>query len=301
MIIIDRDADRKLMQTLEALRIEPDTTRCLHFKTPKEMLAKSNLQLLQHHIMTSLEQRLPSLPSQVYLCEDGDVFILAPQMQGKQARQVILDVGTHLNIPADDRLANFYELDAHVNKLLILVEEKVEKRYKLEQSMRDAREEQKAQVKKQSILSSIMLTEKIPDIHTRRSERTTIEIMVIEDDAFSRRLVEKVMKNVGLITSLASAETSLDTYTRVAPDMLFLDINLPDVTGHDLLQQIIKIDAHAYVVMLSGNADRSNITTSIQYGAKGFIAKPFTTEKLFQYIKRCPTIQHKRDLHAPAY
>ncbi|MFZ4125339.1 MAG: response regulator [Rickettsiales bacterium] len=301
MIIIDHEADRKLMQTLEALRVEPDTTRCLHFKVPQSSMTESESRLLQHHIVTSVEQRLPSLPSQVYMCEDGEVFILAPEMQGKQARQVILDVGTQLNIPADDKLASLYELDAHVNKLLLMVEAKVEKRRKLEQAMRAAREEQEAHVKKQSILLSLSLTEKISDIHTRRLERTNIEMMVIEDDAFSRRLVEKVMKNVGTLTSLASAELAFDTYTRVAPDILFLDINLPDVTGHDLLEQIMRLDPHAYVVMLSGNADRSNITTSMQRGAKGFIAKPFTTEKLFQYLDRCPTIQQKRETHARAH
>ena len=125
--------------------------------------------------------------------------------------------------------------------------------------------------------------------------------MVIEDDAFSRRLVEKVMKNVCTLTSLGSAETALDAYTLSAPDMLFLDINLPDVSGLDLLEKIRKIDPNAYIVMLSGNADRVNITTAMQLGARGFVAKPFTTEKLFQYVNRCPTILKKREAHARAH
>ncbi len=96
------------------------------------------------------------------------------------------------------------------------------------------------------------------------------------------------------MTGLSVATYALDKYTNIAPDILFLDINLPDVTGHELLEKILILDPDAYVIMLSGNCDRDNITQAISKGAKGFIAKPFTKDKLFQYIDRCPTIALKQ-------
>jgi DNA-binding NtrC family response regulator len=114
--------------------------------------------------------------------------------------------------------------------------------------------------------------------------------MLIEDDAFSRKLVENVVGKQYEITSLATADQALNTYARTAPNLLFLDIDLPDVTGHELLAKIMALDPEAHVVMLSGNADRENISKALGIGAKGFVAKPFTRDKLFQYISRCPTI-----------
>ena len=128
------------------------------------------------------------------------------------------------------------------------------------------------------------------NITQRRAKRNHPEIMIIEDDPFSRRLVENTLLKKYPLTGLAEATYALDTYTRIAPDVLFLDINLPDVTGHELLEKIIIIDPDAYVVMLSGNSDRHNITQAMSKGAKGFVAKPFSKEKLFHYIEHCPTI-----------
>ncbi len=67
---------------------------------------------------------------------------------------------------------------------------------------------------------------------------------------------------------------------------------MPDVTRHELLEKIITIDPEAYIIMLSGNASQANIVQAMSLGAKGFIAKPFSREKIFQYIDRCPTIKH---------
>jgi two-component system chemotaxis response regulator CheY len=128
------------------------------------------------------------------------------------------------------------------------------------------------------------------EIDQRRSSRKSPHFMIIEDDVFSRRLVENVLQKQYPLTGLGEATNSLQTYSRIAPDLLFLDINLPDVTGHELLERIISIDPKAYVIMLSGNADRENIMQAMRKGAKGFVAKPFTKDKLFQYIERCPTI-----------
>jgi two-component system chemotaxis response regulator CheY len=125
----------------------------------------------------------------------------------------------------------------------------------------------------------------------RRLDRLDVEVMVIEDDAFSRRLVETAINKQYRVTALGETENALRTYLQLAPNLLFLDINLPNVSGHDLLNRILALDPKAFVVMLSGNCDRDNVMQAMQAGAKGFVAKPFTRDKLFQYIERCPTIK----------
>ena len=83
-------------------------------------------------------------------------------------------------------------------------------------------------------------------------------------------------------------------YVNKAPDVLFLDIGLPDIDGHAVLEKIFKLDPDAYVVMFSGNKDRDNVMKAVELGAKGFVGKPFTSEKLLQYIQKSPFIQAKQ-------
>jgi two-component system chemotaxis response regulator CheY len=59
---------------------------------------------------------------------------------------------------------------------------------------------------------------------------------------------------------------------------------LPDISGLSVLKCIHEADPDAKVVMLTANSSEKNIKEAINHGAKGFIAKPFTREKLFAYI-----------------
>lgn len=230
MLVIDRDTERKMIHVLETLRIESEPTRCVHFKAP----SNSSDILLKDMLLEAVERRTPTLQARLFCCDDGDLFIVTPEISSKEARQLMLDMGNQLGIPADDSLASVYELDLHVQKVMLLVEEKIEKRRQLHETMRRQSEEQETERRRSAILSSVALAEKISDIAQRRQERPTGELMIIEDDPFSRRLVERVMQKLYPIASLGSAELALDTYTRVAPDIVFLDINLPDVTGEGL-------------------------------------------------------------------
>ena len=84
------------------------------------------------------------------------------------------------------------------------------------------------------------------------------------------------------------------SYVNKAPDVLFLDIGLPDINGHEVLEKLFKLDPDAYVVMFSGNGDKENIMKAVELGAKGFVGKPFSQEKLLQYIQKSPFIQEKQ-------
>lgn len=288
MILIDENADNKLLRALEVLRAEPDATRCIYFN----LMDKPAISGMTEKVIESIQRHLPSLNAQVYLCQDGDIYILAPGIPSKEGRKFILDIATHANIPASDNWVGFYDVSLKINRLLVTVEKKLEKRSNKAESIQKQFAMEQAERKRQTILNNNAPSHRLHDIAVRRKSRSKPELMIIEDDSFSRRLVENVLQKQYPLTALDKADLALATYVNLAPDMLFLDINLPDVTGHELLERIIELDPNAYIVMLSGNCDQTNITEAMSKGAKGFIAKPFTRDKLFQYIDRCPTIQH---------
>lgn len=287
MLVIDEHADIKLAGRLEQLRAEPDGTRCIYFP----LMGKPYAERLREPLLQSAQTHIPSVNTQVYLCEDGDIFILAPTLASKDAKHLMLDAAQHAGVPAGDDFASLHEISLHANKLLVTLEQKQEKRRREKEAQEKKREEEQAARKRASILNSTPMAD-AQSIAARRAGRAAPELMIIEDDIFSRRLVENVLQKQYPLTALASAESALATYARLAPDLLFLDINLPDVTGHELLEKIIALDPKAYVIMLSGNSDKDNILQAITRGAKGFIAKPFTRDKLLQYLERCPTLTH---------
>jgi two-component system chemotaxis response regulator CheY len=287
MIVIDKIADIKLTKRLEQLRIVPDATRCVYFK----LMGKETPDNLREKIIATLQANQNIENLQIYFCDDGDIFILAPNFSVKDGNSFIWEIASYLQMKVDS-FANFYETSSHINRLLLILEQKFEQRQQDEELRRKKNEQLQTIRKRQNILN-ISAHENYQQIKNRREKHDIPELLIIEDDAFSCRLVEKVLEKKYPLTALHEATNALETYARIAPDILFLDINLPDVTGHELLERIIKIDPEAYVIMLSGNADKHNIMQAMSHGAKGFIAKPFTRDKLFQYIERCPTINHE--------
>ena len=287
MLLIDQGSETKLMAALETLRAEPDNSRCIYFS----QMGKPAITGLKEKIIEAAKQHIASVDTKLYLCGDGDIFILAPLIHSKDGKHFILDVASYANLPAGDDWVLFHDVAPQVNRLLTIVEQKVEKLHKAEEEKHKLQEQQQHERKRHAILNGGG-KHTSEDIKNRRARHATPELMIIEDDVFSRRLVENVLQKHYPLTALDNADQALSTYAIKAPDMLFLDINLPDVTGHELLEKIIALDPQAYVIMLSGNADQTNIVQAMSKGAKGFIAKPFTRDKLFQYINRCPTIKH---------
>lgn len=288
MMLINEYAESKLAEALEELKAGPATARCLSFRLAGSMVADD----FKETFFVLAQRHLPAVDAHIYLCGDGDIFILAPTLPSKEGKEFILSIASVLGRPAGEEWVSFHELPLHVHALLNAVEQKLDRLHKAEEARRRLLEQQQHERKRHAILNGGTLGGQ-ENIQSRRAGHKTPEMMIIEDDAFSRRLVENVLQNKYSLTALGEATYALDTYSRIAPDLLFLDINLPDVTGHELLEKILTLDPHAYVIMLSGNCDRENITQAMSKGAKGFVAKPFTKEKLFQYIERCPTITHQ--------
>lgn len=283
MIIIDEGASGKLIQTLKAMT-DLDTSYCLRLYAAAE--GKEPVRAV---VVAQAQEHLPD--ANLYICEDGEALLLVQDIAPKECRKALLAIAEALAIQPAEKVGELYDLGVQIGELMILLQTKVDHQHRAEEILAKQREQreaaERAAQKRKAVLE---LPDNVPDINAQRRKRSHPELMIIEDDPFSRRLVENVVAKKYHLTELASAEDALSTYADLAPDVLFLDINLPNVTGHELLEKIITLDPKAYVVMLSGNADRTNVMQAMQHGAAGFVAKPFSRDRLFQYIERCPTI-----------
>lgn len=115
-------------------------------------------------------------------------------------------------------------------------------------------------------------------------------VLLIEDDRTTRRIVSNALgPHCNLMASI-NAGKGMSHYKDFNPDLVFLDLELPDGSGHDILQWIIRNDPGAYIVLFSANCDSENIEKARYNGAKGYVHKPFDLIQMMYHIQACPRL-----------
>jgi len=288
MIIIDERVEETFLHHIEKSRALPQAGKCLHLTlSPLEKTSRIREVEL-------ISQEFGSSEDMAFFLPDGESFLFSSKLSPRLLRPALAELNTRLGYCSVDLLSDLMDVHASWAHLFSLARERVH-------SIHDAANEQKrlqAQAHRNKLRQDIIHTpvdeHLINTIEQRRNRRDKPVVLLVEDEAFSRKLVEGSLSELYDVESAEDGQSAIMNYARLAPDIMFLDIELPDISGHDVLQRIEKMDPHAYVVMLSGNADKQHITTAMAEGARGFIAKPFTREKLRQYIENAHTIKNAR-------
>jgi CheY-like chemotaxis protein len=135
---------------------------------------------------------------------------------------------------------------------------------------------------------------RISSIPVRRKKRKAPTVMVVEDDRFTASCAANFLSKDYELIYAKNGEEAIINYIEGAPDMVFLDIHLPGLDGHETLYAIRQIDPDAFVIMLSVDAVKSNIVTATKYGAAGFLKKPFTKERMIVAAEKLPFMQEAR-------
>ncbi len=106
-------------------------------------------------------------------------------------------------------------------------------------------------------------------------------ILVVDDEADVRRLIEDALAEDGHeIVAVETAETALDLLGNEHFDLAFVDINLPGISGFDLLDRVAEGESETAVVIVTGRATVSNAIEATRRGAYDYITKPFDLDDL---------------------
>ncbi len=108
-------------------------------------------------------------------------------------------------------------------------------------------------------------------------------LLLVEDQGFSITLFKAAFPDYTIFTA-ATGEECLEIHKHEKPDITFLDIGLPDISGLDVLKTLVAEHGNPYIVMLSGMNNDQYIKRSIELGAKGFLTKPYNKEFILHYI-----------------
>ena len=115
-----------------------------------------------------------------------------------------------------------------------------------------------------------------------------VSILIVDDVSNMRRLLASTLRSLD-VTNILVANNSLgaiETYKNKKIDIVFLDLNMPEIDGFEALQQIREYDPKAFVVIVSGENFIDNVKKAIKLGAKGFIVKPYQLGKIQEMIHK---------------
>ena len=113
-------------------------------------------------------------------------------------------------------------------------------------------------------------------------------ILVCDDAAFMRMMIKDILTKNGYNVA-GEAENGLkavEKYKEVSPDLVLMDITMPEMDGIQALKEIKKVDAGAKVIMCSAMGQQAMVIESIQAGAKDFIVKPFQADRVIEAVKK---------------
>ncbi len=127
-------------------------------------------------------------------------------------------------------------------------------------------------------------------IQDQKKNRDENVIMVADDDMFTRTVISKSVNQFGKVIEIFDGAVIVDTYKKVLPDIVFLDIHLPQRSGFEVLEDIKAFDENCYIIMISSDTESGNVSKAIQMGATEFVGKPFDRKKLESTCKKCPTL-----------
>ena len=113
-------------------------------------------------------------------------------------------------------------------------------------------------------------------------------VLICDDAAFMRVMIKDILTKNGYDVA-GEAENGLkavEKYNETKPDLVMMDITMPEMDGIQALKMIKEADANATVIMCSAMGQQAMVIESIQSGAKDFIVKPFQADRVLEAVKK---------------
>ena len=114
------------------------------------------------------------------------------------------------------------------------------------------------------------------------------KVMVVDDSSFSRRQVQLFLKGseFSVVAQAENGVEALSLFQEHTPDLVLLDIIMPEKEGTEVLDEIITVDPDAKVMMLSSMGTEDSVTRCLCLGAKTFVQKPFDKDTLLEHMRK---------------
>lgn len=113
-------------------------------------------------------------------------------------------------------------------------------------------------------------------------------ILICDDAAFMRMMIKDILTKNGynVVGEAENGMKGIEKYNELKPDLVLMDITMPEMDGIASLKGIKQADPNAKVIMCSAMGQQAMVIESIQAGAKDFIVKPFQADRVLEAVKK---------------
>jgi two-component system, chemotaxis family, chemotaxis protein CheY len=113
-----------------------------------------------------------------------------------------------------------------------------------------------------------------------------IKVMVVDDTAFMRMVMRSIVEELGheVVAEAANGAEAVNLYHSVRPDLVTMDITMPEMDGVSAVRKIKTMDSSARIVMCSAMGQRDMVLDAIRCGASDFVVKPIQKERVLEAI-----------------
>jgi len=125
------------------------------------------------------------------------------------------------------------------------------------------------------------------DALTRKNDNQAVRYLIVDDSVFARKSLAKMIESFGgqVVGEAGDGCTAITEYARTKPDIVLMDITMPQMEGIEAVERIVQEHPEARIVMVSSVGYQENIVAALQRGARHFVQKPVKPEVLYEVIK----------------
>jgi len=113
-------------------------------------------------------------------------------------------------------------------------------------------------------------------------------ILIVDDAAFMRMMIKDILTKNGYQVSgeAENGAVAVQAYNELKPDLVMMDITMPEMDGIEAVKKIKAIDPSAKIIMCSAMGQQAMVIDAIQAGARDFVVKPFQPERVIEAVKK---------------
>lgn len=113
-------------------------------------------------------------------------------------------------------------------------------------------------------------------------------VLVCDDAIFMRTMIADILTQAGyqVVGEAESGVEAVQRYQELKPDLVTMDIVMPEMGGIDAVREIVKLDPDARILMCSAMGQQALVVEAIQAGAKDFVVKPFQPARVLEAVQR---------------
>lgn len=115
-----------------------------------------------------------------------------------------------------------------------------------------------------------------------------LDVLIVDDSNTMRKIMASIFEELGhrVIAEANNGRKAVEMYREFSPDLVTMDIQMPDINGVDAVKRIKNIDKKAKIIMITAQGQKETVLEAIKSGAKDYVLKPITKEKIKESLKK---------------